>query len=106
MSVEYPPEFWKRAFELASDGAKQCEKCHTFTIRKGEGRCTVRVVMAEPGKPMVHKLRLLCTRCLPDAREVKVPPKKLAALVAVLFDSAPEEKERKGGRKTHTSAEA
>lgn len=104
MSVEYPPEFWARAFQLASIGAKQCEECKQFTLRKGEGRRTVRVVMAEPGKPMVHKLRLLCTVCRPDAREVKVPPKKLAAMVADLFDHAPEHKERKRGRQAHTSA--
>jgi hypothetical protein len=98
MTVEYSQAFWRRAFELASDGAKQCEVCHSYTIRKGEGRRTVRVVMNEPGKPEAYKLRLLCTVCRPDAREVKVPPKKLAALVADLFDHAPEKKERKSGR--------
>lgn len=106
MSVEYSQAFWDKALAMASVGSKQCEQCRLYTIRKGEGRRTVRVVLTEEGKPMPHKLRLLCTVCFPDAREFTLPRKLLIAKIADLFDHAPEKKERKRARQTHTSAEA
>lgn len=98
MSITYTPEFWSRALKLASIGSKQCEQCNGFTIRKGEGRKTVRVVLTEGGKPMPHKLRLLCTVCFPDAREFKLPRKLIIAKIGDLFEHAPDKARTVNGR--------
>lgn len=98
MSVTYSKEFWDRALKLASIGSKQCEKCKGFTICKGEGRKTVRVVMVEGGTPLPYKLRLLCTTCCPGAREFKLPRKQILAKVADLFEHAPDKARTVNGR--------
>lgn len=106
MALTYPPEFWARAFVLASLAPKQCEQCHGFTILKREGRRTVCVVLTEPGKPLPHNLRLLCTSCFPDAREVKVSRAKIMSMCLDLFQHEAEKEERRRGRNAHSSVEA
>jgi hypothetical protein len=98
MTATYSIAFWERALELASIGYKQCEQCKGYTIRKGEGRKTVRIVLTEAGKPMPHKLRLLCTVCFPDAREIKVPRRLILAKIADLPFPEPDKAKTVNGR--------
>jgi len=91
MALLYRPEFWDRAMQLASIGHKQCEECLLYSSRKVGDKRTVRVVLAEEGKPMPHKLRLLCTCCFPDAEEVGVPRKVLLSKIGELFPDTTKE---------------
>ncbi len=85
--VTYTREFWEEALRLASVGNKQCEGCHGFTILKGVGRRTVRVVLKSEGWPVKHRLYLLCTTCHPDPKDKTFSRKAILAKIAELpFD--------------------
>src|SRR5579864_950232 len=82
--VIYTRAFWERALELKTADDQTCEACHIGTIKKGDGKRTVRVVLTGDGTPLPHRLRLLCTICYPDAKKVTASRKQILDKIALL----------------------
>lgn len=82
--VVYTRAFWEKCLELKSDEDQSCEVCHGITIKKGEGKKTVRVVLTGDGTPLPHRLRLLCTICYPDPKAFSLSRKQILDKIALL----------------------
>lgn len=71
MEVEYTREFWEHAQALV-EGPHQCAECKAWHTRKSRPFVTVRLVLMGDGTPVPARLRMLCTKCFPESRTVKM----------------------------------
>jgi hypothetical protein len=69
---------------MAAIGSMQCEKCRGFTVYKGEGKRTVRVVLTGDGTPHAYLLKLLCDKCHPNPGPLELSRKAILAQIADL----------------------
>jgi hypothetical protein len=88
--IIYTRAFWEMALALKTQDDQDCEACHVGTIRKGEGKRTVRVVLTGDGEPVPERLRLLCTICYPDRTAIHLSRKQILDRIALLPFENPE----------------
>jgi hypothetical protein len=88
--VIYTRAFWEAALALKTQDDQYCESCKIGTIKKGEGKRIVRVVLTGDGTPVPSRLRLLCTICYPDAKAVTASRKQILDKIALLPFENPE----------------
>lgn len=92
-ALEYTPEFWARAIELAIKSPKFCEQCirkNGADISRGENPkhktiLEVRVALRKPDVLDRTNLGLFCTKCRRGKYEVKAKRSDIEALIYPLF---------------------